>query len=188
MARPRSDDKRRTILSAAARAIATQGSGVATAVIAKEAGVSNGSLFTYFASKSDLLNGLYVELKQEMAAAALDGLPAEGDLREQLCHLWTRWLHWATTGPEKRRTLAQLDVSDDITPDSRETARQSMAGIGALLQRSRAHGALRDAPLDFALALMNALADTTTDAMLRDPAHADQHRRTGFEALWRMVT
>ncbi|WP_424952608.1 TetR/AcrR family transcriptional regulator [Deinococcus sp.] len=187
MARPRSAEKQRAILSAAVRTVASQGLGAATAVIAKEAGVSNGSLFTYFGSKADLLNRLYVELKTEMAAAALDGLPAEGDLRERLCHLWVRWLRWATTCPEKRRTLAQLDVSDEITPASRQTARQMMAGIARLLEQSRSNGPLREAPLEFVVALMSALADITIDFMLRDPVHADQHRQAGFEALWRMV-
>ena len=68
-------------MSAAIRVIASQGLGAPTATIAKEAGVSNGSLFTYFETKADLLNHLYVELKAEMAAAAMDGLPTEGDIR-----------------------------------------------------------------------------------------------------------
>jgi AcrR family transcriptional regulator len=63
MARPKSDDKRSAIVSAAIRVIAGEGLGAATATIAKEAGVSNGSLFTYFETKADLLNRLYVELK-----------------------------------------------------------------------------------------------------------------------------
>jgi AcrR family transcriptional regulator len=61
-------------MSAAIRVIAAQGLGAPTATIAKEAGVSNGSLFTYFETKADLLNQLYVGLKTEMGAAALDGL------------------------------------------------------------------------------------------------------------------
>ena len=48
MPRAKSDDKRSAILSAAIRLIATEGLGVATATIAKEARISNGSLFTYF--------------------------------------------------------------------------------------------------------------------------------------------
>src|ERR1700677_2811947 len=108
MARPRSDEKRSAIMSAAIHVIASQGWGAATATIAKEAGVSNGSLFTYFQTKADLFNQLYIELKTEMASAALDGLPTEGDTREQMLHLWTGWLRWATSCPEKRRTLAHL--------------------------------------------------------------------------------
>jgi AcrR family transcriptional regulator len=174
-------------MSAATRIIASQGLGAATMTIAKEAGVSNGSLFTYFETKADLLNQLYVELKAEMAAAALDGLPAESDIRKQVLHMWSHWLRWATSYPEKRRTLAHLSVSDDITPESRQTAHQTMAGIAKLLERSRENGPMRDAPLPFVVALMSALADATIDFMIRDPANADKHCIAVFDAMWRML-
>jgi AcrR family transcriptional regulator len=187
MARPRSDEKRSAIMSAAIHVIASQGLGAATATIAKEAGVSNGSLFTYFQTKADLFNQLYIELKTEMASAALDGLPTEGDTREQMLHLWTGWLRWATSCPEKRRTLAHLGVSDDVVSESHQTASRTMAGIAKLLERSRENGPMRDAPLGFVVALMNALADATIDFIIRDPANADKHRKAAFEALWRIV-
>ncbi len=62
-----------------------------------------------------------------------------------------------------------------------------MAGIATLLERSRENGPLRDAPLEFMVALLSALADTTIDFMICDPANADQHGRAEFDALWRMV-
>jgi AcrR family transcriptional regulator len=175
-------------MAAAIRVIAAEGLGAATATIAKEAGVSNGSLFTYFETKADLLNELYVELKTEIAAAAFDGLPTESDIRKQLFHTWSHWLRWATSCPEKRRTLAHLDVSDDITPESRQTAKQTMAGIATLLTRSRENGPMRDVPKAFVIALMSGLADTTIDFMIRDPANAKKHCRTAFDAMWRMLT
>lgn len=187
MARPRSDEKRSAILSAATRIIASQGLGAATATMAREADVSNGSLFTYFETKADLFNQLYIELKTEMASAAMDGLPIDGDVREQMLHMWTGWLHWATTCPEKRRTLALLAASDDVTSKSHQAAGGAMAGIATILERSRENGPMRDAPLGFVATLMSALADATIDYIVRDPANADRHRLAGFEALWRVV-
>jgi AcrR family transcriptional regulator len=183
MSRPKSEDRRAAIISAAISVIAAHGLSAPTATIAKAAGVSNGSLFTYFETKADLLNHLYLEL----ASAALDGLPTDGDVREQMLHAWTHWLRWATSSPDKRRTLAHLAISDDITPASHQIANRSMAGIVDLLERSRAKGPLRDAPLGFVAVLMNALADATTDFMIRDPANADKHGMAAFDALWRIV-
>ena len=174
-------------MAAAVRVIAAQGLSAPTALIAKEAGVSNGSLFTYFTTKADLLNRLFLDLKAEMGAAAMDGLPAESDVREQLRHVWTHWLRWATSSPEKRRALAHLGVSDDITPQSHQAANRALAGITQILERSRREGPMRDAPLGFVATLMNALAEATTDFVIRDPANADQHGATAFEALWRIV-
>jgi AcrR family transcriptional regulator len=187
MPRPRSDDKRAAIMSAAARVIAAQGLGAPTATIAKEAGVSNGSLFTYFDTKADLLNQLYLELKTEMGAAALAGLPADGDVREQLLSTCSGWLRWATAHPERRRTLAQLDVSDEITAATHAAASTGMTRIAEILERSRANGPMRDAPLAFVVVLANAVADATIDFVIRDPDNADAHASAGFEALWRMI-
>ena len=187
MARPRSDDKRNAIMSAAIRVMATQGLSAATATIAKEAGVSNGSLFTYFETKADLLNQLYIELKAEMAAAALDGLPSEIDIREQALFMWSHWLRWAASCPEKRRTLALLDLSEDITLESHQTAHHAFTGIRELLERSREHGPMRDASLGFVVALMSALADATSDFMIHDPVNADKHCMAAFDAFWRIV-
>jgi AcrR family transcriptional regulator len=187
MARPKSEDKRDAIMAAASRVIASQGLGAATATIAKQAGVSNGSLFTYFETKADLLNQLYVELKTEMAVTALGGLPAGADLRKQTFHIWSNWMDWAVSDPGKRRALAQLGVSDEITPASRAAGHKTMAGIAELMEQLRANGSMCKAPMAFVAAIMNSMAETTMDFMIQDPKNADKHCRVGFDALWRAL-
>jgi AcrR family transcriptional regulator len=185
--RPRSEDRRNAILSAATRVIAAEGLGAATAAIAKEAGVSNGSLFVYFDTKAVLLNELYVALKTEMGAVAAAGLPTGGEVREQVLHMWNQWLHWATSFPEKRRALAQLQVADDITADSHQAVSSAFTGIADLLERSRANGPMQDAPLGFVLVLATAIADAAIDAIIRDPADAGARSSDAFEAMWRVL-
>lgn len=187
MPRPKSSDKRAAIMSAATRVIAVQGLSAATATIAKEAGVSNGSLFTYFDTKSDLLNHLYLELKTEMGAAAVGAMPAGADARGQLHHMWSGWLAWAAEHPEKRRALAQLQVSDEITAPTHQAAGRQMKGVAEILESIHAQGPMRDTPLMFVSTLMAALADATIDFVAADPDHADDHGRAGFDALWRML-
>ncbi|MEU5735776.1 TetR/AcrR family transcriptional regulator [Streptomyces antimycoticus] len=187
MARPRNTDRRSAILSAATRAIASQGLGATTAMIAKEAGVSNGSLFVYFDTKAALLNELYVALKTEMATTSLVGLPAGSEPREQMLHMWTQWLRWATASPEKRRALAQLQVSDDITAASHQAVNSASSAIADLLERSRAGGPMQDAPLGFVLTLTNAIAETTIDTVIREPADAEALIRVAFDAIWRVI-
>jgi AcrR family transcriptional regulator len=158
MARPRSEDKRNAILAAATRVIVAQGLSAPTAMIAQEAAVSNGSLFTYFETKTDLFNALYLELKAGMASAALEGLPAKAELREQFFFLWSNWMRWAVSNPQKRRALAQLGVSDEITPATRAVGHKTMAKIAELLDRCCANGPMRDAPKGFVSAIMSSLA------------------------------
>jgi AcrR family transcriptional regulator len=187
MARPKSDDKRSAILAAAARVIAAQGLGAPTATIAREAGISNGSLFTYFETKADIFNQLYLDLKSHMAAAAQEGSPAGDDLRKLAFHVWSNWTAWAVSNPEKRRAMELLCVSDEITRPTRDAAYRTMAGLAGLMERLRVHGPLRNTPASFAGAIMESLAETTMDFMIRDPANARKHCKAGFEALWRVV-
>ena len=155
--------------------------------IAKEAGIANGSLFTYFETKADLFNQLYLELKVEMASAAMKNLPKDAELREQVFHVWQNWMNWALLFPEKRRALAQLGVSDEITPATRTAASKAMAGAAELMQRVRTTGSMRTSSMAFVLALVNSVAEATMDFISHEPANAKKHSRAGFEALWRMV-
>jgi AcrR family transcriptional regulator len=187
MPRPRSDEKRSAILEAATRVIVRQGLSAPTAGIAKEARVANGSLFTYFETKKDLFNALYLELKEEMASAAMTGLPGDADVRKQFFHVWRNWTNWAIAYPEKRRALAQLGVSDEITPETRATAHKVMRGIAELLERGRANGPMSKTPRPFVATIMNSVAEATMDFMTQDSAHAMKHCREGFDAMWRMI-
>ncbi|HWC20670.1 MAG TPA: TetR/AcrR family transcriptional regulator [Flexivirga sp.] len=187
MARPRSETRRAAILTAAASVIATEGLTAPTAAIAKQAGVSNGSLFLYFDTKTTLFNELYVALKTEMGEAAVEGLPETGDARKRLRHLWTRWLRWATSNPEKRRALAQLEVADEVTAESHRLVRDTQRDMAELLETCREGGPVQDVPLSFVLILTGAIADATMDAMIREPGNADSHSATAFEAVWRVI-
>jgi len=187
MARPRSEDKREAIMAAATRVFAAQGLGAPTALIAREAGVSNGSLFTYFKTKAELINQLYLELKMERAAGALEGLPAGADTRAWLSHFWSAQLRWAADSPEKRAAFAHLSVSEDLTAESREAGHRVMADLARLLERIRADGPMKDAPLALVVALTNAVSDATIEFMASDPARAEEHSLTGLDAVRRMI-
>jgi AcrR family transcriptional regulator len=188
MPRPRSDEKRSAILEAATRIIVMQGLSAPTAGIAKEAGVANGSLFTYFETKTDLFNNLYLELKAEMASATLKNLPVNAELHEQFWYAWRNWMNWALSNPPKRKALAQLGVSDEITPETRAAGHKTMAPLAELLERGRASGPMQKAPMGFVVALMYSVAEATMDFIAKDPANAKKHSKAGFDALWRMLS
>jgi AcrR family transcriptional regulator len=187
MARPKSEDKRNAILAAATRVIAMQGLGAPTATIAHEAGVANGTLFTYFETKADLLNHLYLELKAQMVGAVSMGQSDMLEPRERLFLVWQNWMRWAVAYPEKRKALAQLNLSDEITPETRIEASTGMAQMIELMEQIRSKGPMVNAPQRLVAEMMTSLADVTIDYTLSDPGNAEAHCATGFEALWRMI-
>jgi hypothetical protein len=75
-----------------------------------------------------------------MAAAAMKGLSEHVELQEEFFRIWRNWMDWAVRYPEKWKALAQLSVSDEITPTTREAGHKTMVAIAELLERLRASG------------------------------------------------
>jgi len=187
MARPLSDERRNAILEAAASLVAEQGLSTPTAEIARMAGVPNGSVFTYFSTKTELFNALYLDLKTELTDAVLEAIATETDVQSQLRRLWMTWTQWGSRNPISRKALAQLSVSDQITPASRKAAAQHAAPTIDLIMRASARGALRKAPPHYVTALIDSMAATTIDFMINDPTNADELSRAGLHALLKML-
>ena len=188
MARPKSEERRQAIIDSAIRMIAREGLGAATAAIAKEAGVPNGSVFTYFPTKIDLFNEVYLVIKRELISSVEDGLTDLEGEREQLRHLWVRWTGWGAANPEKRRVAAQLSVSDDIFETTKETVFAAAGRSVNLIRQIARRGALRGQDSALAEAMVEALADTTMDFMFRDPKHAEEICVATFEFLWKALS
>ena len=187
MARPRSEDKRNAILAAATQAIARQGLGAPTAKIAQLAGVAEGTLFTYFKNKADLVNQLYLELKSELREVMLADYPKSRNAKSQTQHVWDNYVTWGAAHPRKRKVLAQLGVSDKISEKTRTAGMVGFTDFHRLVEECLASGAMRGPSVDFVRAMLGSLAETTMDFMIRDPANADTYRESGFDALWSAI-
>ena len=187
VARARNPAHRRALLEAATRVFAAEGLGASTASIARQAGVSAGTLFVYFETKTALVNELYVTLKSEMGRAATDGLPADAAPREQLRFMWDRWIAWAVEDPDKRRALAHLDVAEDLGEGSRLAVRAAYAGSTEVLQRIVSGGPMREVPLSFVSTLVSAIADATIDDLIAHAGPAGARSTSAFEAMWRAL-
>ena len=188
MARPRSQEKRNAILEAATEVVAKHGVGAPTAKVAKVAGVAEGTLFTYFSNKDELLNELYLELKADLGQAMTNGYPSDKNLIERSRHVWNRFVGWGSANPLKRKAMSQLAVSERITEKTRRVAGEALAEINGMIRQSLAGGALKDQPPAFAAAIMSAMADTTMEFIAREPGRAKHYTKAGFEAFWKAVT
>lgn len=187
MARQKSEDKRNALLAAATDVVAEQGLGAPTARIARQAGVAEGTLFTYFGSKDELLNALYLELKGDLREAIMAAYPRSGAVRERAWHAWKSYVEWGVAHPPRRRALAQLAVSDRITPETRAAGEAAFGDLAALVAQRVAEGTLRDQPPGFTPAVMAALAELTMDFVIRHPAQGERYTAAGFEAFWRAI-
>ena len=167
---------------------AQQGLAAPTALISKTAKVSEGSFFTYFATKDELINALYRELRLELAAAVLGDFPRKGNVRERLEHLFTRWVSWAVENPLARRALRQVSMSNAITQAVRAESGSIFAEIERIQLDAVAQKRLTHLPPAMASAALKALAEMTMELIERDPAHAKEFTAAGFHMLWGALT
>src|ERR1700726_5188821 len=154
MARPLSEEKRTAILEATAEVVAMLGVSAPTAKIAKEAGVAEGTRFTYFANKDELLNRLYLELKTDLRDAMMTGYPAGKSLIDRNRHVWDRFIGWGSAHPLKRRAMRQLAVSD-----RKKLVGDAFGEFDDMMRECAAGGAMRDRAPSFVSAIMSAIGD-----------------------------
>lgn len=192
MARPKSDDKRTAILAAATRLIAERGlDAVPTAAISKAANVAEGTLFTYFKTKDDLVNQLYRQIKLELAESVMAAYPRNKmDVRARLQHIWNGYVNWSAENPEQRKVLNQLKVSDRISEESKAVGYAPFAEVQSMTVDAIDQKLLQDVPVEFIAATMGALAETTLDFMQANAAESNQserYRSLGFALFWKSI-
>jgi AcrR family transcriptional regulator len=186
VARPKSEDKRNAILDAATRVFAERGlTGAPTSEISKQAGVAEGTLFTYFKTKDDLINALYRELKLELADAMMSGFPRKMSVRNRMRHVWDGFVDWGLTNPEQRKVLAQLQVSGMLSKESFEAGSAPFVEMQDMIRDAMEQHILRaELPIELISKVLAALAEATMDLIVLKPAMANKYRNAGFEIYW----
>ena len=190
MARPKSEDKRNAILGAATRVFAERGLAAApTSEISKRAGVAEGTLFTYFPIKDDLINSLYREIKLELADAMMSDFPRKKNVRARLRHVWDRYVKWGIANAEQRKVLAQLQVSEAITKESRDVGSAPFVEVQTMIRDAIDERVFRnDLPVELVSKSLAALVEATIDLMVLHPSKANKYRDSGFYMFWAAIT
>lgn len=181
MARPKSEDKKQALLDAATAAFAQSGIAASTALIARKAGVAEGTLFRYFATKDDLLNALYLHLKQDLCQTMLANLDRTITLpKEHTRNIWNSYVDWGIRNP-----VAQIGVSEKLSAETEMAVKEMFPELHELCRRSVRPVFMSDEFKTFGDALFLSLAESTMEFATRDPSRAVDFKALGFEVMWR---
>lgn len=185
MARPKSEDKKQALLEAATAAFAQSGIAASTSAIARSAGVAEGTLFRYFATKDELLNELYLAIKLRLVRTMIAGLdPDEKRPKENARNILEQLY---------RLGRAQPDGAQSDPPDGAQRAhhrrnpppgKESFPELNEMCQLSVKEIFLSEAYRAFGDALFLSLAETTIEFASHDPQRAREIIALGFEAMW----
>ncbi|ENZ8059314.1 TetR/AcrR family transcriptional regulator [Klebsiella aerogenes] len=187
MARPKSEDKKQALLEAATAAFAQSGIAASTSAIARSAGVAEGTLFRYFATKDELLNELYLAIKMRLVQTMIAGLnPDEKRPKENARNIWNSYIDWGMRNPMEYRAIRRMALSERerITDETRIQVKESFPELNEMCQLSVKAVFLSDAYRAFGDALFLSLAETTIEFASHDPQRAREIIALGFEAMW----
>ncbi|MBZ0058512.1 TetR/AcrR family transcriptional regulator [Leclercia adecarboxylata] len=188
MARPKSEDKKLALLDAATSAFAQSGIAASTALIARSAGVAEGTLFRYFATKDDLLNALYLHLKQDLCQTMLANMDrALTQPKEHTRNIWNSYVDWGIRNPVAHGAIRQLGVSEKINAETEQAVHEMFPELHELCRRSIRTVFMSEEFRLFGDALFLSLAETTMAFATREPARAAEFKALGFEAMWRAL-
>ena len=187
MSRPRSDAKRRAILEAALRVFAERGiTNAPTSAISKAAGVAEGSLFTYFESKDELMGELYRELRQEFSRH-LEDFPHDGDAKTRLRFIWDKYLELGAKHPDRLKVLTQLRASGKLFKEN-ETPARAFVEVLKATHEAVLGSELEAAPPEYLVLMMRSQVEMTFEFIQANPEHADICRELGFQMVWKSLT
>ena len=187
MSRPRSGDKRKAILDAALHICADRGIGGApTSAISREAGVAEGSLFTYFKTKDDLLNELYHELRMEFSRHLPD-FPHGQDAGTRLRYIWEKFLDLGAEHPEQLKVLAQLRASGRLIRGDEEPS-FALVEVMRAITEAAASSDLPEVPVEYLVLMIRAQMEITVEFINAHPESAPVCREWGFRMLWKELT
>jgi AcrR family transcriptional regulator len=187
LARPKSDNKRKAILESAMELFAERGIGHApTAAISAAAAVAEGTLFTYFKTKDELINELYRELRKEMDRE-MDDYPFAGDAHARLRYVWDRYLSLAMRFPKRLKVLQQLRASGRLLKDA-EAPNMTITELLHTTREPAERGGFHNASAEYLVLMFRAQAEATVEFIGAHKELEADSRELGFRLLWRGLT
>jgi AcrR family transcriptional regulator len=187
LARPRSDKKRKAILDSAVELFADRGIGHApTSAISSAAGVAEGTLFTYFKTKDELLNELYREMRKEIDREMAD-FPHSADVCTRLRFVWDRFLDLAMKYPKRLKVQQQLRGSGRLLKDA-EAPNMVVTELLRASKEGAELGGLNGASPEYLVLMFRAQAEATAEFIAAHRELERESRELGFRLVWRALT
>lgn len=181
--------KQNEILQAALQLFVKLGfHGTPTSLIAKEAGVANGTLFHYYGTKDQLIVALYIHTKKQMTAC-MPGADSGNTIADQCRFFYTNALRWGLDNPTAFRFLQQFMSSPYVAMLPPEFVSETHAWL-QVVHNGIASGIIRPLPEDLIVQMISSHLFGASEYLLaHHPGEQEKEAliQTTFDMLWRMI-
>lgn len=185
-------DKQEQILKAALKLFVEFGfHGTPTSKIAKEAGVSNGTLFHYYKTKDELVVALYISIKSNLSACMISDR-AEGEtIKATFKRMFISSMYWAIENPTEFRFTQQFHSSPYLSMVSNEEVMKQMKYLMDFMQEAIDARVLKPLPIDLLFTLLSSHIYGINEYLVASNLDAEKQKETinqSFDLIWYMIT
>lgn len=153
--RTRDDKKQEALLLATIKLVNEIGFAASSvSKIAKEADVSPATLYVYFKNKEDLLVSTYIEIKQSMGIAMLDGLDEDQPIHDIFHLVWRNTFVYVSANLEEFRYAEQFSNSPFSELVDKQKLEENFKPILRIIQKGIDQKIIKNVSLDIIGAFM----------------------------------
>lgn len=184
-------NKDQLIIATALKLFAENGfHGTATGRIAQEAGVANGTLFNYFATKEILIVSIYNSIVKKMDDFIIESIESHSVSKESFRSLFIASLQWNLKNTIEFQYLQQFNNS----PYSKSSITRALSNdehpLYVLIQKGIDLVLLKPMPVAYIFSLFNAQINGLYYYLISENLTEDQSTELfteTFELLWKMI-
>ncbi|CAM4106444.1 MULTISPECIES: TetR/AcrR family transcriptional regulator [Flavobacterium] len=153
------------------------------AKVAKLANVSPATIYLYFDSKQDMVNQLYLDVKQSFTDAAFKNLLTDSSVKENFEKIWFNMVDFKLHQKEEASFLSQCDNTPMIDEQTRQKGLTFLTPLFDLWIKGKQQGIIKELspyllyaftiyPLAFLMNMENRKLCELGDAVLKDAYQA----------------
>ena len=184
--------KKQALLEAAIELFAKDGFWhTTTANIAKHAGVATGTLFTYFPTKNDLLDEVYLMIKREALAEVQREPKPQGSFEAVFKGIHTRLLKWGSANPKKFQLMLQLRQGNQVSQRIHETIEDDWKESYDWIKLGQQEGKLASFPTNLLLSIIHGHLEAVIQHNIQhnlSKQEVDEVAKISSEILWRYLS
>jgi AcrR family transcriptional regulator len=185
-------DKKAKVLEAALKLFVEFGfHNTPTSKIAKEAGISSGTLFYFFPTKDELVVALYLHIKSELACEINESIAQESDFEEILKKYYTTTLNWAKEHKAEFKFMEQFNSSPYLKKIAEDEIQKYVKPLKQLLQNAVNEGILKNLDLEILFTLISGHTFSINQHLIISEPKDNKREQIisdTFDLLWQMIS
>ncbi len=188
--RVKDDKKHQAICDAAIELITTKGfADTSMSKIAKAADVSPATIYVYFENKEDLLNKIYLYVKEQMSRELLKGVTEEMSVKEKFRQIWFNYVAYAKKYPVNFAFGEQFANSPLVDSFSKEQSLKFALPLIEIFESGKREKVFKDISLEIFVAFtFSPLVGLLKYHLSKDYRLTKNELETVFEITWDAVT